>query len=29
MEAKTAKKYLGIDEPFKGLTNIEIDRLDI
>ena len=25
--SKTAKRYIGIDEPFKGLTNLEIDRL--
>ena len=25
--SKTAKRYLGIDEPFKGLGNLEIDRL--
>jgi excinuclease UvrABC ATPase subunit len=25
--SKTQKKYLGIDEPFKGLGSIEIDRL--
>jgi excinuclease UvrABC ATPase subunit len=25
--SKTAKKYLGIDEPFKGLGVLEIDRL--
>ncbi|MDF2855812.1 MAG: transporter related protein [Neobacillus sp.] len=24
--SKTAKRYLGIDEPFKGLGNLEIDR---
>ncbi len=25
--SKTAKRYLGIDEPFKGLGNLEIDKL--